>query len=190
MTSSNKDARRLPAAQSMVLLIDWQERLFPVMPNAPGQLGLQNVLRILGGARLLDIPVVATEQYPQGIGATVAPILEASPDLGAIAKTTFSCLATASAREAIEGCARPRVVVMGMETHICVYQTVLDLLAAGMMPHVLADACLSRTKSNWQMGLDLCREAGAVITSTETVLFQWLEKAGGEAFKAISRSIR
>ncbi len=107
-----------------------------------------------------------------------------------IEKMNFSCCAEPSFLDALERTGRKKLIVVGMETHICVLQTVLDLLASGYVVHLVRDAVCSRDKLDWESGLDMSREAGAVITSTETVLFQLLERAGTDEFRKISKMVK
>lgn len=189
----NVDRLRLNRGTTSILLIDYQEKLFGAMPEKPREHALSSVCAVLQGAKVLHLPVIATEQYPRGIGPTLSQISGDYPDLNPIEKTEFSCCGNDLALQAITKAAdagRRNFLVMGMETHICVYQTVLDLCSRGFGVHVVQDACLSRRKDNWLLGLSLCRQAGAVVTSTETALFQLLGKAGGDEFKAISRLIK
>ena len=190
MGGERMGAFELDRARTCLLLIDYQERLYSAMPQDVGQNRLDNVMRMLKGAQALNLPLIVTEQYPQGIGPTLPAIVDAHPSMRPIAKTSFSCWKNEEARQAIEMGGCDTVLVMGMETHICVYQTVLDLLSSGRRVHVVADACLSRTEENWRLGTAMCRQAGAVVTGTETALFQLLGKAGGEAFKVIAKAIR
>lgn len=187
-------AQRLTAADTMLLVIDYQEKLFAAMPEDARQRHLKNLRALIGGTQTLKVPAIVTEQYPKGIGPTVAEVKEAfEGDLAPVEKVEFSCCENEEALSAIrEVCDKGRrtVLVAGMETHICVYQSVLDLLERGLDVQVVADACLSRRRDNWERGLVLCERAGAVVTSTETVLFQMLGKAGSAEFKTISKLIQ
>lgn len=186
--------QRIRADQAMVLVIDYQEKLFAAMPEKAGKRHLGNMGALLRGMQTLGIPAIVTEQYPRGIGPTLSEVKDAlAGDLAPVEKVEFSCCENDDALAAIRGVAdkgRRSVIVSGMETHICVYQTVLDLLERGLNVHVVADTCLSRRRENWERGLALCERAGAVITSTETVLFQLLGKAGSPEFKTISKLIQ
>lgn len=182
------DTRLLPEDTGLVV-IDWQVRLCAAMPEAVVERHTRNVTHLLKLAAALGLPVVATEQYPRGLGPTTDPVAEhlAGPTL---AKTKFSAWRDPAARAAIEATGRRRWVVVGIETHVCVYQTVRDMVAAGHAVHVPADAAISRAKANWQSGLALCAAAGALVSNTETVLFDLLGEGRGDAFKMVSRLIR
>lgn len=172
-----------------VLVVDWQERLCAAMPPAVVEQNTRNVTHLLTLAGRLELPVVCTEQYPQGLGPTVEALRVLLPK-PALPKTAFSAMRDATAASALRDAGRSAVVVAGIETHICVFQTVRDLVNAGYDVHVPADAVISRSQENWRRGLDLIRAAGAVVTSTETVLFDLLKVGQGEAFKEVSRRIR
>lgn len=191
MTEGTGTARlRLDREDTAVLLVDFQERLHAAMDPEAGRKAASNARILLEGARALEVPVVLTEQYPRGLGPTLPDLLGALPGTRPVEKIEFSCLRNDAARQALEAIGRRKVLVAGMETHICVYQTVLDLAEHGFTPHVLADACLSRTEANHERGLALAEEAGAVVSSVETALFQLLGRASGEAFKTISKLVR
>jgi nicotinamidase-related amidase len=174
----------LSPATTQLLVVDFQERLFPAMPEGIRERALKSAenLRFLFDA--LVLPVVVTEQYPQGLGSTL-PSLRG--DTEALPKMTFSAAADITIAARIT---RPQVVVCGMETHICVALTTFDLRARGVDVIVAADACLSRRKEDWSRGLALMERAGAHVAPTETVLFGLLHQAGGPLFKEISRRIR
>lgn len=182
---------RLSERDTFLLVLDVQERLAPAMhPELGGPL-MDNLKRFGEARRVLDLPVVVTEQYPKGLGPTVEPIRDAFEGINAVDKVEFSAWQGERTRAAIEALAGRRCAVLaGMETHICVYQTAQDLLEAGFEVHVLADAVASRTERNYQVGLDLIRNAGGVITSTEVVLFDLLRRAGTDAFKVVSKLVR
>lgn len=181
--------------RAALLIIDYQERLSAAMPEDIDAQARRNVTILIELARRFAIPVVVTQQYPRGLGATVADIEEALSGLDPVHrydKTEFSaCEAAgfAAVREAL-GEDRDQWIVTGMEAHVCVYQTVRQLAAAGDAVHVVRDAVLSRKKSNWHVGVNLMERAGAIITSTEVVVFDVLGCAGSDDFKAMSRLIR
>jgi nicotinamidase-related amidase len=173
---------------AMLLIIDIQERLAQVMTMK--EQVVNNTLHLLELAKLIRLPLIVTEQYPKGIGPTVKEIREQLEVYSPFEKLTFDCCGEQAIEDAISTINKRQVIVVGMETHICVLQTTLSLLKRGLYVHIVSDAVCSRTKHNWQVGLQLMRDAGAVITSTETVLFQLLGMAGTEEFKAISKRIK
>lgn len=180
----------LSPQRSALLVIDFQDRLFSAMPEERRGDAAQAAANLAFAARSLDVPIVVTEQYAKGLGGTLGNITEELTGVTAIDKTEFSVCSVEAARPALERLKGRSVIVCGMETHVCVYQTVRDLVAGGFDVHVAQDAVLSRTEENRQVGLELCREAGAHISGTETVVFDWLKGAGGDVFKAYSRRIR
>lgn len=194
---------RVLPARAAVLIIDIQERLVPAMPAEVIAQVLRNTELLIATATQFMMPVVVSQQYPKGLGPTVAPLvtaLEAAEakgvDVYRFDKTEFSAAATAEfqalppAQKIGPLMQREQWLVAGMETHVCVYQTVRDLVGPACAVHVLADAMCSRTKANWRMGLNLCREMGAQVTSTEAVVFDLLQRAGSDAFKVLSKQIK
>lgn len=174
---------------SLLIIVDIQERLAAVMEERDRVIA--NTLHLVEASRLLKIPVIITEQYPKGLGPTVKEISEGLKDFyRPIEKMTFSCCREDAFVNSLKGIGRKKVVLCGMETHVCVLQTCIDLLGKGYNVHVVRDAVCSRTEDNYITGIDFMRFAGAVITCTETVLFQLLERAGTEEFKAISKRIK
>jgi nicotinamidase-related amidase len=172
-----------------VLLIDVQERLASAMqPDALA--GVQrNASVLLKAAQRLGLPVVATEQYPKGLGRTVPALRELVPS-APMEKVEFSCGANQAIARHILSTGRRQIVVAGMEAHVCVFQTVRDLARGGFSVFVPEDAVLSRTEANREVGLRLCAQAGAVLTSTETVLFDLLGTAGTPEFKELAPLIK
>jgi nicotinamidase-related amidase len=183
---------RLDPSRTVLLLVDVQERLAAAMPQAAMDRLVANSLVLLETARLLGVPVVASEQYPKGLGPTVAPIAEALRGLGveAIDKTTFDAAGEPRIARALAERAPRAVVVAGMETHICVFQTVRELARRSLDVYVVADAVASRRDENRAMGLALCERAGAYVAPAETVAFDWLGRAGTDAFKVVSKLVR
>ncbi len=179
----------LDRGEAMLLLIDVQERLCTAMPpDGLAQLE-KNAAVLIKAARRLGLPIVATEQYPKGLGPTVAGLRELLGE-EPMQKTEFSCGASKSIAKRIVTSGRRQVVVAGMEAHVCVFQTVRDLLRGDFSVFLAQDAVLSRTEANRQVGLKLCEKAGAVLTSTETVLFDLLGEAGTPEFKELAPLIK
>ena len=173
---------------SSLLIIDIQEKLAAVM-NMKDSV-VRNCLHLIELSKMLNMPVVVTEQYPKGLGRTVEDIRNAVPGNRPVEKLTFSCCEEPEFMNEVKAPGRKTVILTGMETHICVLQTCIGLLHNGFDVHLVSDAVCSRTKENWKTGVEFMRDAGAVITSTETVLFQLLKRAGTEEFRAISKRIR
>lgn len=183
--------RPLPA-RTAVLVIDVQDKLAPAMSEA----ALASVVRaatiLVAAARETGAHVLATEQYPRGLGETIPEIgaLLRSAGVTAVTKNTFSALGEPAFLHVLRKVHVRDVVVMGMETHICVFQTVRDLLALGYRVHVPFDGVASRRDDHRDVGLSLCERAGASVTTAETVAFDWLRRAGTDAFKSVSRLVR
>jgi|SRR5208337_1202366 len=174
--------------KSVLLVVDIQERLAVTMDMRDAVVG--NCLNLIELAKMQNVPVLVSEQYPKGLGQTVSEIREALTAYQPIEKLAFSCCGEPAYMNALKALSRKTVILTGMETHICVLQTCLDLLEEGFTVHLVRDAVCSRTKENWEVGTELMRDAGALVTSTETVLFQLLKVAGTEEFKAISKRIK
>lgn len=173
---------RMCAKQSVLLVVDVQERLLPAIHE--GQAVVDNVRWLVGVARALGVPVLATEQYPRGLGGTV-PALRTLLEPGMIVeKEHFSAVSEGQLWKAPGG-DRHRWIVTGTETHVCVQQTVLDLLAAGRRVFVVEEGVGSRRARDKQLALERMRQHGADIVSREMVAFEWLEKANTAAFRAV-----
>ena len=170
-----------------LLVIDIQERLMPVIDQQ--EQIFKNANCLIKGAEILNIPVVVTEQYPKGLGNTCTEI--ELPELPAIfEKTCFSCMQSEQVLQQLEQAERKSLIICGVEAHICVLKTALDALKSGFEVHVVADAVSSRTQENKQIALERLRQSGVFIVSTEMALFQLIDEAGTEQFKAISKLIK
>lgn len=175
---------------SRLLIVDMQQKLLPAIPVADQVLA--NCIKLVRAARILGVPAFATEQYPRGLGDTVpelAELIEERPE-----KVRFSCaevLNWGTAAKPADSTSEDRttLVIAGIETHVCVLQTAFDLLAAGFEVYVAADAVGSRHAMDWRVALDRLANGGAVVTTTEAVLFEWCETAGTDEFKQISRIV-
>ncbi len=179
---------RLDRSRAVLLVIDVQERLAAAMPRASYETALANMIRWVEGVKVLGVPILWTEQYVKGLGPTVAPLREAIGSLATpVEKLDFTCLVPPVA-EALAG--KEQVVCVGMETHVCVFQTARDLVERGLCAFVPADAVCSRTEENRKVGLDLARAMGATVTGTETGLFDLVRRAGSDEFRAISRLVK
>ncbi len=178
----------LERTDSVLLIIDVQEKLLKVMKVKEEV--VKNCLHLIELAKTYNIPILVTEQYPKGLGQTFEEIRGALPSYDPIEKLTFNCCEDPLFLERIKEVNKRNVIIVGMETHICVLQTCIGLLKMGLNIHIVKDAVCSRFKENWKTGIELMRDAGAVITCTETILFQVLKIAGTEEFRAISRRIK
>ena len=170
--------------RSSLLVIDIQERLLPHIHE--GQAVLDNAVWLVKLAQRLGVPVMVSEQYPKGIGHTVAVLRGLTLPEAVAEKLHFSCVA-AKCLDGLSGSERPQVVVAGTESHVCVLQTVLDLRAQGKEVFVVAEAVGSRKPSDKELALARMRSHGIHIVSREMVAFEWLKRAGTDEFREISR---
>lgn len=177
---------RFTAQQGALLVVDVQEKLMALIPDRT--LVTANAVRLVKGARALGLPVWATEQYPTGLGPSVCEITELIPERQS--KTTFHCCAIPQFLEQLYGRRIRHVTVVGIEAHVCVAQTALELLGLGFGVQVPADAVASRAKIDWEFALRRLERAGAVVTTTEAALFEWTERSDRPEFKAISDLIK
>jgi len=177
---------RLIADESVLLVVDVQDKLLKAVPTAADL--VRNAGFLLDVANLLGVPSLATEQYPKGLGPTTEAIL-ARLKSKVMIKTAFSCCGAEGFLTEVRSFNRGTVVVVGMESHVCVLQTVLDLLEAGFAVHLPIDAVASRSGLDKDAALRRLDKAGAVLTTVETVAFEWLRDAAHPSFKAVSKLI-
>jgi nicotinamidase-related amidase len=182
---------RIVRAQTALVIIDVQEKLMPVIDGADAV--IRNLERLVRGCHILGVPVIVTEQYVKGLGPTVEPLRRALEETSGYAPIEKSCFSAAgcevfSTRLAELG--RTQLLVAGVETHVCVYQTVEDLLARDLSVSVVADAVSSRTAQNREIALRRVAADGALLTSTEMALFELTVAAGTDEFRAISRLVK
>ena len=183
-----KEIVRLHRAKAGLIVIDIQEKLFPAIHEKERL--LENAVRLIQGAQILDVPVFITEQYRKGLGATVPKVAEAFSGVAPVEKVTFSSCGAEGFLESLKARHVSDAILCGMESHVCVSQTCLDLLGRGFNVFVAADAVSSRTPDNHRIGLERMRDAGAVIVSTEMALFELLEKAGTQEFKKVLELVK
>jgi nicotinamidase-related amidase len=177
--------------QTAVIMIDVQERLFPAMDADHREEVMRNLKVLAAAARRLQLLTLVTEQYPKGLGHTLQELKEALPTgLEPIEKVAFSCWGVETFRSRLTASGARHVLVGGIEAHVCVLMSALDLLSAGYSVHVVADAVTSRTQANWRLAMAQLRQAGAVVTTTETALFQLLRQADTDDFRELARLIR
>lgn len=175
----------LQASQSLVLLIDMQQKLAPAIFDCKEV--EQAAAWVLQVALQLDVPVWATEQYPQGIGATLPALAELIPETQVLQKMHFSALKEPHIASSLACTERKQIVVLGTEAHVCVLQSVMDLLALGYQVFVVVEAVGSRTEQNKQLALSRMQQAGAQIISKEMLAFEWLQCCGTDTFRQISK---
>jgi nicotinamidase-related amidase len=176
----------MTTGDTALLVIDVQQKLLGLIPRA--DVLVRNIAFLIDGTRLLDMPTLATEQYPRGLGPTapaLAQRLTERPD-----KVAFSCCAVSSVVQGLERGGRRKVVLAGIETHVCVLQTALDLLAGDYRVYIVVDAVASRYPIDHEVALRRLERAGAVLTTTETCLFEWVGGADHPQFKKVSALVQ
>ena len=174
---------------SQLVIVDMQTKLVNVMPVDAMQSTIKNCSILAQAAQLLNVPIIVTEQYPQGLGATLPEIQQQFAHFKPIAKTAFSASAEPKFNQRLHR-DQSQIILAGMEAHICILQTALSLKHMGKQVYVVEDAIISRNAINKANALVRLREAGCVITNTESVLFEWLGNANHPAFKEVSKLIR
>jgi nicotinamidase-related amidase len=177
----------MSAADTGLLVIDVQDKLLAKIPAADTL--VRNIAFLIDGAKLLGLPVQATEQYPKGLGPTVSELAKRLPEPRPD-KVAFSCCAIPSVVEGFHRAARPKVVLAGMETHVCVQQTALDLLALDFRVYVPVDAVASRFAVDHEMALRRLEKEGVILTTSEAAVFEWVGGAGSPQFKSISQLVQ
>jgi nicotinamidase-related amidase len=178
----------LSTENTVLLIIDVQEKLARVMAEKESL--VVNLQKLIKGANILGLPVILTEQYPHGLGATVPEVMTLLPQIKPLAKMSFSCCDDVNFLEKLKGLNRQQVLVAGIEAHVCVYQTASGLLNAGYEVQVVADCVSSRTMENKRIAIHKMRDQGVGITSTEIVLFELLKTAENKHFKDISLIVK
>jgi len=174
-----------------VVVIDVQERLFPAMDADHREEVMRNLKILAAAARRLKVPTLVTEQYPKGLGHTLQELKEAlPPGLEPVEKVAFSCWGVEAFQSRLTATGASQVILGGIEAHVCVLVSALDLLAAGYSVQIIADAVTSRTQANWRLAMAQLRQAGAVVTTTESALFQLLRQADTDDFRELARLIR
>ena len=177
--------------ESVLVIIDIQERLSTAMPEKVLKKVSEKINLLSKAATLLSIPVIVSEQYPKGLGATLSNITSSLPDNVLIKeKTCFSCASNQDFITALESLNKKQVILVGMEAHICVTQTALELQSSNYQVFISKDAVCSRTKHNYKNALQRMRQAGCVITNSESIFFEWLRDAKHSQFKTLSSLIK
>jgi len=179
-------ATQMSAADTGLLVIDVQEKLIPLIPDSAAL--VRNIAFLIDAARLLEMTVQATEQYPRGLGTTVPDLaarLPTRPD-----KTAFSCCAIPEVVKTFHREARPKVVLAGIETHVCVLNTALDLLALDFRVYLAVDAVAARYRVDHDVALRRLEQAGAILTTSEGCVFEWVGGSAHPRFKEVSRLVQ
>lgn len=179
---------RFLAEDTAALVVDYQERLVPAMHDSK-ELERCTVI-LLNGLKALGIPMIVSQQYTKGLGKTIPSILEATGPSEYFEKMVFSCYDDDAIKAKIDGLGKKNIIVCGIEAHICVLQSCIDLKAAGYNVMIVSDCVSSRRTHDKKMGLKRALQEGIMITTYEAVLFELLRKAGGDVFKTISKLIK
>lgn len=174
--------------RSLLLLVDVQERLLPAMAE-PDRV-LANSAILIKAASRLDVPILVSEQYPKGLGHTVPELATLVPGDAILDKLAFSCAADPVLKARIEATGRDQVVLCGIEAHVCVLQTALGLKSSGHIPIVVTDATGSRQPASEAVARERLLANGVELATTEMAVFEWLERAGTDAFRELSKLIR
>ena len=178
----------LSVEDTVLMVIDMQGNLYESMQDK--QFLLENVQKLIRGMRVFGIPVIVTEQIPEKLGPTIAPVAALLPDVQGIPKADFSCCGDEKIMKALKAADHRQVLVCGIEAHVCVYQTTVDLLGFGYEVHLVADAVSSRTVMNREIGIEKMRDGGAHLASTEMVLFELIRTAEDPKFKEIFKIVK
>lgn len=179
----------LQANRSVLVVVDMQEPFLRAIFER--ERVIQTCRLLIQSANVLKVPVIATLQYAQKMGAVIPEIAEVLPEgCEPIDKMCFSCYGSEPFRAALMASERTQVVLCGVEAHICVTQTALDAQEAGFQVHVVEDAVSSRSRENWQIAMSRLRHAGAVVTCVESVVYEWLVQAGTDEFRQILQLVK
>ena len=173
---------------AVLLIIDIQEKLFPHIHKKEEV--SKNVRRLIKFMKIVGIPIVLTEQYPKGLGRTIREIKELIPEVKPIEKVEFSCLGSEEFRGVLKRLDAKTLILTGIETHICVSQTAIEALDMGYGVHVVSDATSSRREEDRTVGIERMRQSGAVISSTEMLIYEVLRRAGTKEFKEALRLVK
>lgn len=178
---------RLSADNCVLVVVDIQEKFKPAIHGWDEM--LKNTVKLIKGCRILDIPIIHTEQYPRGLGKTVEEVREAL-DYNPIEKTCFSCAGSDEFMSSLGKTGRTHVILAGIETHVCLFNTAIDLLDAGYTVYFCVDAVSSRKKIDKKIAVKRVHKEGAILTTVEMLLFQLLKDAGHEKFREISGIVK
>ena len=179
---------RIHKDKAALLVIDIQERLFPFISE--NEMLVRNVPILIEGMKTIGLPVFVTEQYVKGLGETIPTVARATEGIQRVEKMAFSCCDEPTFMEKLAVSGKEFVIITGIETHVCVLQTTIDLLANGFHPIVVEDCVSSRKLNDKAVAIERMRREGAIITTYESILFELLRYSGTETFKAISKLVK
>jgi nicotinamidase-related amidase len=179
---------RILLNETAAVIIDIQEKLLPhIFEN--GKI-LHNNLKLIDGLEVLSVPLFVTQQYTRGLGPTVPSIAQKFPTFSYIEKVSFSCYDQPDFEEKMKNSGKSNIILSGIETHVCILQTCLDLLSAGFKPVIVEDCVSSRNPDDNKVAIKRMRQEGAIITTLESILFELTRTAGNELFKTISKIVK
>jgi len=181
---------KMEREQVVLIVIDVQEVLMKKMDQEVKKKVIQNIQTLITFAKEMGIPILITEQYPKGLGNTVAEIKMEMGSILPIEKFSFSCCGVVAFNNQLNHLGRKQILLTGIEAHVCVLQTANDLIQEGYEVHVVADAVCSRNKFDWETGLRWMGKRGAMISTTEIIAFQLLKEAGTEEFRGLSKLLK
>jgi len=176
------------AENTCLLMIDIQKRILPVIKDY--ELVVENTLKLIKGFKVMGLPIYYTEQYPKGLGSTEEQIVNELEGIKTIEKMTFSCSGAGELFNILKTKNHSQIVVCGIESHVCVQQTVLDLIENGFQVNLAADAVSSRKEKDYDIALNRMRNHGAEVTTTESILFELLNVCGTDVFKQVSKIVK
>jgi nicotinamidase-related amidase len=179
---------RILQEQTMAVVIDIQEKLLPHIHE--GEEILKSCLRLIEGLQILSVPIIVTQQYTRGLGPTVPSIIQKFPEFSWVEKISFSCYEEPLFKEKVSILDKLNIILCGIESHVCVLQTCLDLLDSGLRPVVVEDCVSSRKPADKRIAIERMRQEGARITTVESLLFELTRRAGNEIFKRISSIVK
>ncbi len=179
---------RILKKETAGLIVDMQERLFPhIFEHENIE---KNTQILIMGLKILEVPIIITEQYRKGLGLTIPIIANALENYESIEKMSFSCCDSDNFEAELERVNKKNVIIAGIETHVCVLQTVVDLIEAGYQPVVVEDCVSSRNENDKRLAIERMRQEGAIISSYESILFELARVSGTDSFKAISKLVK
>lgn len=179
---------RIKKEETAAVIIDFQERLFPFIYD--NEKLAKNAVRLIKGLKALDIPMIVTQQYTKGLGSTSSEISEAIGEYNHIEKGSFSCCGSEEFCTSLKNAGKKNIIVTGIESHVCVLQTVIDLLEMGYQPVLIEDCVSSRNLEDKRIAIERMRSEGAIISSYESILFELTVVSGTDTFKAISKIVK
>lgn len=179
---------RVKKEDTAAVVVDIQERLFPIIYKNDKL--TNSLVRLIHGLRVLDIPLIVTQQYTKGLGETIKPVKDALGGFTHIEKQSFSCCGDEAFMDAVKKTGKRNIILMGIESHVCVLQTCLDLIDGGFQPVLIEDCVSSRYKNDKKIAVERMRQAGAIVSTYESILFELTVVSGTEQFKAIAKIIK